>query len=267
MAKHKFASISLTVQDRAISSKFSTHRVSKECTLCNFQKIFPSPKMAAILNFRQKWQNTILLRKIALPYPHKCLFGFVEQNVSTDKNFLRNILVTRGDPFVCACPRMRRTHCRQAIVERSSLYFWSIWEQHVFSFIIVHLQTKIYEVLKRASVHLPVVVHYWTGTTTNSTSLVLKKVRIKMFYTRNLAVKSSAEDVIRLHSPSIRLELPACRGKGCKKSLLWSFQWETKKKEFSYLYNGGRRFFTVGGAPPWYSNRSPSKRTTTDMKI
>ena len=51
MAKHKFPSISLTVQDRAISSKFSTHRVSKECTLCNFQKIFPSPKMAAILNF------------------------------------------------------------------------------------------------------------------------------------------------------------------------------------------------------------------------
>ena len=38
--------------NRAISSKFSTHRVSKECTLCNFQKIFPSPKMAAILIFR-----------------------------------------------------------------------------------------------------------------------------------------------------------------------------------------------------------------------
>ena len=52
MAKHKFASISLTVRDRAISSKFSTHRVSKECNLCNFPKIFPSPKMAAILNFR-----------------------------------------------------------------------------------------------------------------------------------------------------------------------------------------------------------------------
>ena len=52
MAKHKFASISLTVPDRAISSKFSTHRVSEHCTLGNFQKIFPSPKMAAILNFR-----------------------------------------------------------------------------------------------------------------------------------------------------------------------------------------------------------------------
>ena len=44
MAKHKFASISLTVRDRAISSKFSNHRVPKECTLCNFQKNFPSPK-------------------------------------------------------------------------------------------------------------------------------------------------------------------------------------------------------------------------------
>ena len=42
----------LTVRDRVISSKFSTHRVSKECNLCNFPKIFPSPKMAAILNFR-----------------------------------------------------------------------------------------------------------------------------------------------------------------------------------------------------------------------
>ena len=52
MAKHKIASISLTVRDRAISSKFSTHRVSKKYTLFNFQKIFPSPKMAAILNFR-----------------------------------------------------------------------------------------------------------------------------------------------------------------------------------------------------------------------
>ena len=52
-----FASISLTVRDRVISSKFSTHRVSKECNICNFQKNFPSPKMAAILNFRIFAQN------------------------------------------------------------------------------------------------------------------------------------------------------------------------------------------------------------------
>ena len=57
MAKHEFASISLTVRDRAISSKFFTHRVSKKCTLGNFQKIFPSPHMAAILNFRILAQN------------------------------------------------------------------------------------------------------------------------------------------------------------------------------------------------------------------
>ena len=57
MAKHKIASISFTVSDRAISSKFSTHGVSKKCTLGNFHKIFPSPHMAAILNFRIFAQN------------------------------------------------------------------------------------------------------------------------------------------------------------------------------------------------------------------
>ena len=90
MEKHKFATVSLTVPGRAISLKFSTHfRVSEKCTLGNFQKIlpspkmvailnsgifakngktqicfqqnYPSPKMVAILNFRQKWQNTNLL--------------------------------------------------------------------------------------------------------------------------------------------------------------------------------------------------------------
>ena len=44
VAKHKFASISLTVRNRAISSKFSTHRVSKECNLCNFKKFSPPQK-------------------------------------------------------------------------------------------------------------------------------------------------------------------------------------------------------------------------------
>ena len=64
MAEHKFASIFLTVRHRAISSKFSTHRLSEQCTLGNFQKNFPSPKMAAILYFRifaKKWKSTNLL--------------------------------------------------------------------------------------------------------------------------------------------------------------------------------------------------------------
>ena len=59
--KHKFASISLILRDRAISSKHSTQRVSWQTTLCNFQKILLSLKMMAILNFRQKWKNTNLL--------------------------------------------------------------------------------------------------------------------------------------------------------------------------------------------------------------
>ena len=62
MAKHKFASISLTVRDRAISSKFSTHRVSEQCTLANFQKKFPLPKNGGhfeFSNFCQKWQTQI----------------------------------------------------------------------------------------------------------------------------------------------------------------------------------------------------------------
>ena len=64
MRKHKFASISLTVRDRAISSKFSTPRVSEKCTLGNFQKKFPLPKNGGhfeFSNFCQKWQNTNLL--------------------------------------------------------------------------------------------------------------------------------------------------------------------------------------------------------------
>ena len=122
---------------------------------------------------------------MALPYPHKCLFGFVEQKRIDRQEFFKDYSCHKRWPLVCACPRLRSSRCRQTNVESSSLYFWSIWEQHVFSFIIVHLQTKIYEVLKRASVHLAVVVHYWTGTTTNSTSLVLKKVTIKMFYKRS----------------------------------------------------------------------------------
>ena len=60
MAKHKFASISLTVRDRAISAKFSTQGVSKKCTL-QFSKNFPLPTYGShfeFLNFCQKWKNT-----------------------------------------------------------------------------------------------------------------------------------------------------------------------------------------------------------------
>ena len=54
IAKHKNAYISKTVRDRAISTKFLTHRVSLQSSHPNFQKNFVSLKMAAILNFFAK---------------------------------------------------------------------------------------------------------------------------------------------------------------------------------------------------------------------
>ena len=41
----------VSVRDGAISSKFSTHMVSEQYTLPNFQKFFLCPKIEAILNF------------------------------------------------------------------------------------------------------------------------------------------------------------------------------------------------------------------------
>ena len=64
IAKHKNAYISKTLLDRAISTKFLTHRVSLQSNHANFQKNNVLPKMAAIFNFRifaQKLQNTKML--------------------------------------------------------------------------------------------------------------------------------------------------------------------------------------------------------------
>ena len=57
IAKHKNAYISKTVLDRAISTKFLTQRVSLQSSYPNFEKKFVSPKMAAILNFRNFRKN------------------------------------------------------------------------------------------------------------------------------------------------------------------------------------------------------------------
>ena len=58
IAKHKNAYISKTVLDRAISTRFLTHRVSLQSSHANFQNNFFPHKMAAILNFQ-------IFRKIA----------------------------------------------------------------------------------------------------------------------------------------------------------------------------------------------------------
>ena len=47
-----------------------------------------------------------LLRKIALPYPHKCLLGFVEAKRGDQQEYLKIILVREVNPVVsdrCAC--------------------------------------------------------------------------------------------------------------------------------------------------------------------
>ena len=52
MQHHGVIFIKRPVLDRAISTKFLTRRVSLQSRYPHFQKIFVSPKMAAILNFR-----------------------------------------------------------------------------------------------------------------------------------------------------------------------------------------------------------------------
>ena len=101
MAKHKFASISLTVRDRAILSKFSTHRVSEHCTLGNFKKIFPSPKMAAILNLefftkmaKHKFASislTVRDRAISLKFSTHRVSK--ECTLGNFQNYLKNVLL------------------------------------------------------------------------------------------------------------------------------------------------------------------------------
>ena len=42
----------------------------------------------------------ILFRKIALPYPHKCLLGFVEAKHGDQQEYLKFILVREVNPIV-----------------------------------------------------------------------------------------------------------------------------------------------------------------------
>ena len=102
MAKHKFASISLTVRHRAISSKFSTHSVSEQCSLGKFENIFLSPKMVATLKFRIFAKNekkhifasislTVRDRAISSEFSthrvfHKCTLGNFQKKIPLPKN-------------------------------------------------------------------------------------------------------------------------------------------------------------------------------------
>ena len=65
IAKHKNAYISKTVLDRAISTKFLTHRVSLQSSHANFQKKFLLPKMAVAKHKNANISKTVLHRAIS----------------------------------------------------------------------------------------------------------------------------------------------------------------------------------------------------------
>ena len=129
MEKHKFASISLTVQDRAISSKFSTHRVSEECTLGNFQKIFPSPKMAAILNFR------IFAKKMA---KHK--FASISLTVR-DRAISSNFSIHRGS-YKCTLGNFQKIFISPKMAAILNFRILPKMEKHKFPPISLTMQDR-----------------------------------------------------------------------------------------------------------------------------
>ena len=91
-----------------------------------------------------------LLRKIALPYPHKCLLGFVEAKRGDQQEYLKIILVQEVNPVV-----IDRCACAQHIVgwtfsERSSFNFWSSWRLCVFLWKVIMAESQL-KSTKRAS--------------------------------------------------------------------------------------------------------------------
>ena len=99
IAKHKNTYISKTVLDRAISTKFLTHRVSLESSHPNFQNNFVSTKMAAILNFRIfrkkcKTQKCIYISKVVLDRADYADFGCHNSIRLKAEHFLNTLALT-----------------------------------------------------------------------------------------------------------------------------------------------------------------------------
>ena len=44
------------------------------------------------------FRQSVLLRKIALPYPRKCLLGFVEAKRGDHQEYFKNYACSRGEP-------------------------------------------------------------------------------------------------------------------------------------------------------------------------
>ena len=105
------------MRDRVISSKFSTHRVSEKCTLGNFQKNFPSPKMAAILNFQILAKNG-KHNFIALIHPIQWTIAYPVGADRPAKRQKKTSCVSTGQagPVLCTC----QMACRTSFLSRQS---------------------------------------------------------------------------------------------------------------------------------------------------
>ena len=91
ITKHKNAYISKTVLDRAISTKFLTHRVSVQSSYPNFQNFFVSPKIAGHFEFFEfskisKHKNEYIL-KTMLDRADYADFGWPQQYKARSRAF------------------------------------------------------------------------------------------------------------------------------------------------------------------------------------
>ena len=158
-----------------------------------------------------------LLRKIALPYPHKCLFGFVEQKRIDRQEFFKEYSCHKRWPL---CLRMSAHapyslstgNCREIFIiflvdmgaTRIFFYYRPFTDEDLWSF----------EACKRAPTCIyPLFDWYYHY----SASLVLKRVRIRCARRCCCKVFSGRRVYLRLYSPIIRLELPPCRWKGMQR--------------------------------------------------
>ena len=78
------------------------------------------PKLST-LQYELTVKSYVLLRKIALPYPHKCLLGFVEAKRGDQQEYLKIILVREVNPVVsdrCTCAQhIVGWTCREILIQ------------------------------------------------------------------------------------------------------------------------------------------------------
>ena len=137
----KNAYISKTLLDRAISTKFLTHRVYLQSSHANFQKNFVSPKMAAILNFRifrknAKHKNAyisktlldraiftkFLTRRVSLQSSHA---NFQTNNFSPKMAAILNFRIFRN------IPKLKNAYISKTVLDRAiSTKFLTHWAKH-----------------------------------------------------------------------------------------------------------------------------------------